>query len=600
VSDIRDYYQSGVSQPGMERSGGLLGTEGRNLEKGAFGSGQDISPEGYDKQGQYSKGYDSNQRFDSMNLNDVQGRNDQGFRSSNLSQGVGQHLGGQELGSGFVNQGLAGSEVNNQGYNQGLDSLDTKRGTTEGYGSQEYAGKNFDNQGYDQDLDNLGTKRGTTVGYGSQEFGDSTPNQGFRNQNVDNSGTQQTAQGYGNRDFIDPQTGAQNFRVGGRTEADTPYQLGERIADEESDVRGYERSDIKSPATQQSFGVGGATKAATPYGLGEKISDRSWNDGGKPGLNSEGLEAGALGAGALGVGVGAFEANRMRSGDHREFDRSTSTGKPLLNREDEIALAEGKTAETPAAAAAAAQHATTEQSDLHNPYVKEGVAIGGESTVQQPPLSPTSQQQYQYVQHGEPVKSPGILSTAKYALGRAQDKLTNTHHHLTAGGSNISSVTGVAFGKLDVVAKRMLKGGEYLWREAFHPSPDEHLRKSFACLLSTENGAVAGVLYQSDHNLWFCSDRALQRAVKTEADAATPPAHQQYLYKVVLPLAEVRSIESSASGRSERDKSIKVEMTGGEQFWFFGFVTFDKALMNLQHAGEVHKLRSESMKIRGA
>lgn len=72
------------------------------------------------------------------------------------------------------------------------------------------------------------------------------------------------------------------------------------------------------------------------------------------------------------------------------------------------------------------------------------------------------------------------------------------------------------------------------------------------------------------------------------------------LLQVVLPLAEVRNIESSASGRSERDKSIKVEMTGGEQFWFFGFVTFDKALMNLQHAGEVHKLRSESMKIRGA
>jgi hypothetical protein len=283
VSDIRDYYQSGVSQPGMERSSGLVDSEGRNLEKGAFGSGQDITPEGYDNQDQYSKSYGNNQRFDSMNLNDVQGRNDQGFRSSNLSQGVGQHLGGQELGSGFVNQGLAGSEVNNQGYNQGLNNLDTNRGTTEGYDSQEYAGKNFDNQGYDQGLDNLGTKRGTTVGYGSQEFGDSTPNQGFRNQNLDNSGTQQTAQGYGNRDFVDPQTGAQNFRAGGTTEADTPYQLGERIADEESDVHGYERSDIKSPATQQSFGVGGATKAATPYGLGEKISDKSWNDGGKPG-----------------------------------------------------------------------------------------------------------------------------------------------------------------------------------------------------------------------------------------------------------------------------------------------------------------------------
>jgi hypothetical protein len=53
---------------------------------------------------------------------------------------------------------------------------------------------------------------------------------------------------------------------------------------------------------------------------------------------------------------------------------------------------------------------------------------------------------------------------------------------VTAGGSNISSVTGVAFGKLDVVAKRMLKGGEYLWREAFRPSPDEHLRKCEHCV----------------------------------------------------------------------------------------------------------------------
>lgn len=48
---------------------------------------------------------------------------------------------------------------------------------------------------------------------------------------------------------------------------------------------------------------------------------------------------------------------------------------------------------------------------------------------------------------------------------------------MTAGGGNISSVTGVAFGKLDVVAKRMLHGGEHLWREAFHPLPEEHLRK---------------------------------------------------------------------------------------------------------------------------
>ncbi|GAQ87432.1 GRAM domain containing protein [Klebsormidium nitens] len=697
TGDIRDYYQSpAVHVQPTERA-----SEERKLEREPFGSGQDI---GYDNEEEVGRDRDGltrghvNQRVEHMKLNDVEGRNDMPLGSATPGREFGRHTGEQEFD--FNNQGLS---------NQGI--------TNQGYGDPGYVNRSHD---YDSTI----AKSSSARGYDNQEVGAGYSNREFANQNSNNlSGKSVNSQSYGNQDVTDPQTGAQNFGVGGRLVAETPYQLGERISDRDSNVRGYERTGERSPAVEESFGVGGATTARTPYGLGEKISDKSWNEERAPGVHGENfahsgydnqkviypqtgaqnfvgedrseaetpyragkrsrnqneesrilntkqsgarssavereqsfgeggatttlspqmlgektpdmrwneerstglnnggghhsrLEAGALGTGA--IGAGSMAADHMPGRTSSEFQRSTVTGEPILDRESEIAMGQGRAAEAPpAAAAAATQHAATEQSDLDSSYVKESPetatgqsgmgslrmnesasGLATQAEMGEPPMSPRSQQ---YLQHGEPVKSPSLLTSAKYAFGRAQNKLTNTHHHLTAGGGTISSVTGVAFGKLDVVAKRMLHGGEHLWREAFHPPPEEHLRKSFACLLSTESGAVAGVLYLSDHNLWFCSDRALQRAVKaSEADVASPPSYEQYQYKVVLPLAEVAHIESRANGRSERDKSIKVEMTGSEQFWFFGFVTFEKALLNLQHAREVHGLRSASMKAGGA
>lgn len=73
------------------------------------------------------------------------------------------------------------------------------------------------------------------------------------------------------------------------------------------------------------------------------------------------------------------------------------------------------------------------------------------------------------------------------------------------------SVTEAAWGKVNLTAKALTKGGfESLFKQIFESSdPNEKLKKTFACYLSTSTGPVAGTLYLSTARLAFCSDRPL-------------------------------------------------------------------------------------------
>lgn len=72
------------------------------------------------------------------------------------------------------------------------------------------------------------------------------------------------------------------------------------------------------------------------------------------------------------------------------------------------------------------------------------------------------------------------------------------------------SKTEAAMGKLSLTAKAFTEGGfESLYRRTFHTDPNERLKKTFACYLSTAAGPVAGTLYISTASVAFCSDRPL-------------------------------------------------------------------------------------------
>lgn len=58
--------------------------------------------------------------------------------------------------------------------------------------------------------------------------------------------------------------------------------------------------------------------------------------------------------------------------------------------------------------------------------------------------------------------------------------------------------------------KVLAEGGHNkIFRQAFSAPPDELLRKSYACYLSTSAGPVLGILYLSMARVAFCSDNPL-------------------------------------------------------------------------------------------
>ena len=65
-------------------------------------------------------------------------------------------------------------------------------------------------------------------------------------------------------------------------------------------------------------------------------------------------------------------------------------------------------------------------------------------------------------------------------------------------------------GRIAQGTKVLAEGGhDRIFRRAFSAPPDEQLRKSYTCYLSTAAGPVVGVLYLSTARVAFCSDGPL-------------------------------------------------------------------------------------------
>jgi hypothetical protein len=95
------------------------------------------------------------------------------------------------------------------------------------------------------------------------------------------------------------------------------------------------------------------------------------------------------------------------------------------------------------------------------------------------------------------------------------------------------SMSDAAMGKLSLGAKALTEGGfDKLYKQTFSSSSDEHLRKTFACYLSTATGPVAGTLYLTNMNVAFCSDRPLS--------FSAPSGQAAWSYYKVLCMVEFR------------------------------------------------------------
>lgn len=196
--------------------------------------------------------------------------------------------------------------------------------------------------------------------------------------------------------------------------------------------------------------------------------------------------------------------------------------------------------------------------------------------------------------------------------------------HLTTG----PSVADTAFGRMSAGTRLLTHGGfQGVFTSSFKTDPDEKLKKTYACFLSTATGPVPGTLFISTKRLAFCSDRPLRytpptqpsataaaqgNAAKTDGPAnghsaetdhdpakADVPAKEEpakgdgaakgdaarfSYYKVAIPVEKIKEVDPSVNPNKPAEKYIELVTVDNYEFWFMGFVNYDKGVKNLQEA----------------
>uniref|UniRef100_A0A0A9D8V2 GRAM domain-containing protein n=1 Tax=Arundo donax TaxID=35708 RepID=A0A0A9D8V2_ARUDO len=173
---------------------------------------------------------------------------------------------------------------------------------------------------------------------------------------------------------------------------------------------------------------------------------------------------------------------------------------------------------------------------------------------------------------------PNISTTAdrpRSKHGRKGDKIARgIKEHVTLGPKLADTVKG----KLTLAAKIVQAGGvEKAFRQWFSVDKNEKLLRASQCYLSTTAGPIAGMLFVSTARVAFCSDRSL--AVSTQrGDKARLP------YKVTIPLRKVKAVRPSENRHRPEQRYIELVTNDGFEFWFMGFVTYNRSLQHLEQA----------------
>lgn len=133
-------------------------------------------------------------------------------------------------------------------------------------------------------------------------------------------------------------------------------------------------------------------------------------------------------------------------------------------------------------------------------------------------------------------------------------------------------------GKLSLGAKIIRKGGrENIFRQIFSVSDGEQLLKASQCYLSTTAGPIAGILFISTEKVAFCSERPVTLSSPSGGVVRTP-------YKVSIPVRKIKKVNESENVEKPAKKYIEIVTEDNFEFWFMGFVRYEKALRNLQKA----------------
>ncbi|XP_043716157.1 putative GEM-like protein 8 [Telopea speciosissima] len=139
-------------------------------------------------------------------------------------------------------------------------------------------------------------------------------------------------------------------------------------------------------------------------------------------------------------------------------------------------------------------------------------------------------------------------------------------------------VSAIMKGKLRLGARILQEGGvEKLFKQIFNVREGEKLLNASQCYLSTSAGPIAGLLFISDENVAFCSESSLTFTLPTKDVIRTP-------YKVMIPLKKIKGANQSENVNNPNQKYIQVVTVDKFEFWFMGFLNYQKAFKYIQQA----------------
>ncbi|KAJ0248713.1 GRAM domain-containing protein [Hirschfeldia incana] len=132
--------------------------------------------------------------------------------------------------------------------------------------------------------------------------------------------------------------------------------------------------------------------------------------------------------------------------------------------------------------------------------------------------------------------------------------------------------------KLSLGAKIIQMGGlEKIYKRLFRVNDEEKLFKAYQCYLSTTEGPIAGLLFISSKKIAFCSERSIK--------VASPQGDLTRVhYKVSIPLCKIKGVNQSMNTKKPSQKYLEVVTVDGFDFWFMGFMSYQKAFNCLEQA----------------
>ncbi|KAK7318057.1 hypothetical protein RJT34_02754 [Clitoria ternatea] len=148
------------------------------------------------------------------------------------------------------------------------------------------------------------------------------------------------------------------------------------------------------------------------------------------------------------------------------------------------------------------------------------------------------------------------------------------HEHVKLGPKLSETLKG----KFSLGARIIQKGGRgNIFKHIFGMEEGEKLLKASQCYLYTTAGPIAGGLFISTKKIAFCSERPITISSAAGEFVRVP-------YKVLIPIGKVKGINEGQNVNKTEQKYVEIVTKDDSEFWFMGFLQYEKAFKNLQKA----------------